>query len=260
MYAALWKKEWRESLPRFVIILGLLSAGYIGILVLAFRGDPLGVLIGIAAVGLHLVFLFLQWTLAFHGEWKSRTQWTWLNIPAPAWQLVTAKLGVGFVQYLLSVALMTGVGFWALAVYAQTGDPMMAEAFPLFAEGLLALYPLLFTMLTLLSISLGLVAVFILLMMKSWLPLGGWIGTAAAAAAVYSWFQFSGSAVYASLFQNVVLFDAGARLELLLNEEGVETGAGGGLYLYAGELTLEVLVIAAIIALLSWMLDRIVQA
>ncbi|SES37320.1 hypothetical protein [Salisediminibacterium halotolerans] len=279
MYKALWKKEWQESFLRFMIILAVLALAYISVLILAYRDDALGILIGIVAVGIHVVFLFLQWSLSFHGEWKSRTQWTWLNIPAPAWQLVTAKLGVGFVQYLLSVLLMTGAGFWTLDLYSRSGNSELADFAPLLSEAIWTLYPLLFTFLTLLSVALGLLAVFVLLMAKSWLPFGAVTGIVAAVAAVYGWFQFTGTAVYEFFFRQVVLFDAGARLEQIANGgESREVESGGvqfsaevnsgsaagaeeaGVYLYAFELAFEVLVIIGIVALLAWILDRLVEA
>jgi hypothetical protein len=260
MWMTLWKKEWQESLPRFGIVIGVLLLMYAGILTAAFNGSALALLLGFFAVGLHLVLLLLLWALSFHGEWRSRTQWTWLNIPAPGWQLVTAKLAAGFSQYVISIALLTAVGFLSMRIFASGMGAQFRESIDVMQNVLTGFFPLMLLALTYAAVFLGLGLVFIILMARSVKKIGWVIGLVSALLFSYVYSMFNQSSLYETLFHHGVLFDAEQTLQNVTNgsmnlQMEVEQGAN----IYAGQLAVEMLLAAGIIALLSWMVDRFVQ-
>jgi hypothetical protein len=255
MWMTLWKKEWQESLPRFAVVMGVLLLMYAAILTAAWNGSAVSLLLGFFAVGLHLVLLVLLWALSFHGEWRSRTQWTWLNIPAPGWKLVTAKLAAGFSQFAVSIVLLSLTGFTAMRVFASGMDPQFQESVDMVQHILTAFYPLMLLALTYAAVFLGLGLVFIILMARAVPKIGWLIGLVSALVFSYVYSAFNQSSVYEALFHHGVVFDT----EQTLQNMNFEVGAGQGASIYAGQLAAEMLLIAGIIALLSWMVDRFVR-
>ncbi|TVP84751.1 MAG: hypothetical protein EA344_06205 [Alkalicoccus sp.] len=260
MWMTLWKKEWQESLPRFGIVMGVFLLMYAGILTASFNTSAFALLLGFFAVGLHLVLLLLLWALSFHGEWRSRTQWTWLNIPAPGWKLVTAKLAAGFSQYVISIALLTAVGFLAMRIFASGLEPQLRESIEMMQSVLTGFFPLMLLALTYGAVFLGLGLVFIILMARSVKKVGWVIGLVSALLFSYVYSAFNQSSLYAALFHHGVVFDAEQTMQNVTSGSmNFQLEIDQGASIYAGQLAVEMLLIAGIIALLSWMVDRFVQ-
>ncbi|NJP38654.1 hypothetical protein [Alkalicoccus luteus] len=261
MWTALWKKEWQESIPRFAVIMGILLLAYAAMIYFAFNGSGYSILLGFLSIGLHTVFLFLVWALSFHGEWKGKTQWTWLNIPASGWKLVTSKLAVGFTQFLISVVLLTVVGFWTLSLFGEHAQQVEENGIAVIFDALWALYPLLIGLLMSVGVTLGLGAVFTILMMRIIKPFGWAVGIAVWGVFVYAIMRFTQTPVYEAMFRHGQLFDAEAQLqEAVVGNATFQLEVDEGIYLFAGEIAFELLAIAAVIVLFSWLVDRFVQA
>lgn len=270
MWLALFKKEWQDSLPRFMLVMVVNTLGFLGMWIAIERESFFFVLIAVALIIIHIVYLFFEWIIAFSGEWRSNTHVQWLNLPVSAWVLLTSKMGAGLSQFLMSLLYAIVVAYVMLGRmlhHAQEADSVfagMTDFLEPLRQAFVEFSPFIVVGITQAAAALGLAAVFIYLMAKSFRPFG-WIAAIVIVFGVNWLMDLIGEqSWYQALEQTVPLIrsdDVVDRLFTLFGDtDGVTISNTGGDALYLGQVVLTFAGYAVVLYVFKWLIDRFVEA
>lgn len=269
MWWSLFKKEWQESLPRFYIILGTATAAYIFMFIFIERNTPIFFVLGFGVIALHVFYLFASWLISFAREWRNKTHYSWLNLPAPGWVLLTTKTAAGFAQFALSLlyAMITAYVILSYTINLTSTEGAAfyndENMFALVQQLYLELSPWIFLGISHGAVQLGLAAVFIFLMSKIIRPFGWLIGIGLTIA----WMLIT------SFVENLFVFETLTQVVPLINVENIVSNAvntigignatlaiENGSSFFLGEVIYYGLIYIFLFWLFSFLLDRYVEA
>ncbi|ADH99399.1 hypothetical protein [Salisediminibacterium selenitireducens] len=270
MWLALFIKEWQDSLPRFMLVMIVNSIGFLGMWIAIERGSLFFVLIAVALIVIHIIYLFFEWIIAFSREWRSNTHVQWLNLPVSGWVLLTSKMGAGLSQFLLSLIYAMAVAYVILGRmlhHAQRADSLftgMADVLEPLSLAFAEFSPYIVIGITHAAASIGLAAVFIYLMAKSFRPFG-WILAIVIVFGVNWLIDLIGEqSWYQALEQTVPLIRSDDVVERLLElfgeADSVMISNTGGDALYLGHIVMAFIGYAVVLFVCKWLIDRFVEA
>ncbi|WP_181186200.1 hypothetical protein [Alkalicoccus urumqiensis] len=257
----LFRKEWRETRTVFFILQGVFTFLYLLIWFSLTQNSGWAFLLMFVVAAAHVLYLFIAWLWSLQGEWRSRTHWTWLNLPVPGWKLITSKLAAVFSQYLLSLAYAMAAGWFSLRLFLEQ-FPAVLPVDEL-DRSLLSFYesasPWIYLLMTHLSLQFGFAVVLLYLLFKAFRFLGaaagvlliiGWNYLTSAAEGVFQLLQFGEIVNLSELFYRTFSLPPGRMMA-----DGTEN-----LILYAGDTLFYLVFYAVLLAVFHYLIDRKIEA
>ncbi|AOM83049.1 hypothetical protein [Salisediminibacterium beveridgei] len=270
MWLALFRKEWQDSLPRFLLIMILNTLGFLIMLYLIEQESFLFLLIALPLIIVHVIYLFFEWLIAFSREWRSNTHVQWLNLPVSGWALITSKMAAGLSQFLISLIyamIAAYVMLTRIISVGQEGNSVytdMTSVIEPVRQAYLEFSPFILAVILHGAVMIGLAAVFIYLMAKAFKPLGWLIGIVLTF--VVNWMiSWLSDQVW---FQSVQTFipllrsdDVIERLTILFTDfSDVAIDQTGGDVLYLGQIVTILAGYLLALGIFRWLLDKYVEA
>ncbi|PYZ95242.1 hypothetical protein CR194_06935 [Salipaludibacillus keqinensis] len=264
MWLALVKKEWQESTFRFLVCLALLTIVYVFIYTMMATATPLVVFIGVVVVLLHVFYLFLTLLASLIKEWKEHTSHLWMNLPVPGWKLLSAKVAIGFSQFMILIIYgMVAVDIMLQKLinlsFAGSGIDY-TESLNIGLNLYRELSPWIVLMISQGALQLGLAALFIFVFSKVIRPFGWLIAIIITFAANHLLSAVKNTEGYQTITQWVPLLDGQQvhekvaihllqPVEAELNEQIIQT-------IYLGQVVAEVLFILVVFWMITWLFDQ----
>ncbi|OIJ12778.1 hypothetical protein BKP35_09355 [Anaerobacillus arseniciselenatis] len=262
-WLALYMKELRQTKTRFLINIVFLIILGILFFVLTERYNAFFITLTVPLILVHFVYMLVAMFDSLRLEWKQNTAVFWLNIPKSGWQLITAKFSAAMTQLFISLSLT----FMILYILLQRTILHFPDTqVPLFIlEQFQSFWWILFSGLFIASLQTGIVATFIYLMAKSIRKWGWLLGIGIVFGSSWIWMKFQETAVYRAITEWGVVLNEEAFMNSFFvhfdgNEAMMDVDVTTDAILYAGTAVVDILVVAGVLFICGWLIDKKVEA